>query len=183
LKYGSPDTALGVLLSFDGMLRTGELFNLRCGDVAVAPDGKTAVLNLGLTKGGSRRGVKESVIINHPVTLKVLRARLLTSQPGDFLLARRSHHFRTVFKRICEGLGLQDFDFRPYSLRRGGATYDFQINQSMSGVCVRGRWANERTARIYKNEGLSALTQIRLSANSKKLSAKAAAHFTDVLTV
>ncbi len=122
-------------------------------------------------------------IINSPVALKVLRARLLSSQPGDFLLSRRSHHFRTVFKQVCEGLGLQECDFRPYSLRRGGATYDFQTNQSMSGVCVRGRWANERTARIYINEGLSALTQIRLSPDTKKLCAKAAAHFSDVMTV
>ena len=42
----------------------------------------------------------------------------------------------------------------PYSLRRGGATSAFRFGVSFDQLLVRGRWSNQKTARIYLDEAL-----------------------------
>ena len=57
---------------------------------------------------------------------------------------------------------MQEFAFRPYSLRRGGATFWFQKHQNLDKILVQGRWQTQRSARIYLNEGLAVLSQLRV---------------------
>ena len=57
---------------------------------------------------------------------------------------------------------MQEFAFRPYSLRRGGATFWFQKQQNLDKILVQGRWQTQRSARIYLNEGLAVLSQLRV---------------------
>ena len=52
--------------------------------------------------------------------------------------------------------------FRPYSLRRGGATFWFGRHQSLDRLLIQGRWASQKTARIYLNEGLAMLASMHL---------------------
>ena len=59
--------------------------------------------------------------------------------------------------------------FRPYSLRRGGATFFFQKHQSLDKTLVQGRWHTQKSARIYLNEGLAVLAQMRLPSTDPKL--------------
>jgi len=153
LLLSAPEVAVGIAIAFDGLMRSGELFKLKCGDCVVADDDKSVVINLGITKGGSRRGVVESVVLYDDLAINLLRARLLRSLPGDALLPKGGAHFRKTFSSICRILCLDDFSFRPYSLRRGGATLRFQRFMSMSSTCVRGRWGQERTARLYIKVG------------------------------
>ena len=55
-------------------------------------------------------------------------------------------------------LSLDPDDYKPYSLRRGGATFLFQTRGDLLATIVRGRWANSPTARIYINEALALVT-------------------------
>ena len=46
-------------------------------------------------------------------------------------------------------LGVADLDFRPYSVRRGGASFDFGNWENLDRTLFRGRWRGLKTARIY----------------------------------
>ena len=65
--------------------------------------------------------------------------------------------------------GLQSHQFRPYSLRRGGATALFQETNSMETVL---RWESSKVARVYITDGLSYLPSIRPTSTTTKLLAK-----------
>ena len=67
-----------------------------------------------------------------------------------------------------------DHEYRLYSFRRGGATYDFGHHGQLDRAIVRGRWSNSRTARLYTTEGLAMLGDQRLSPASKSALATAA---------
>ena len=70
------------------------------------------------------------------------------------LAAKRSFVFR-FFKRLCTDTRLLALSWRPYSLRRGGATAHFLEHGSLDKTAVRGRWPSTKTARIYINEAVS----------------------------
>ena len=72
--------------------------------------------------------------------------------------------FRARFAEYFEFLQLQGFNFKPYSLRRGGATHLFYESGSMETVRVRGRWQNYRTAKQYVDECRAATTEMALTA-------------------
>ena len=52
---------------------------------------------------------------------------------------------------------LLSHNFRPYSLRRGGATWVFQTTGSMEMALLKGRWGSSRVARLYIADGISFL--------------------------
>ena len=74
--------------------------------------------------------------------------------------------------------GLQDFDFKPYSCRRGGATNFFIQTGSMELTLARGRWGSSRVARIYINDGLAMLASLTLTPAQADRLHKAALHLT-----
>ena len=151
------DIAVAILVGFDALLRTGELVSLTKQDVDIAPNFATAVLNLGYTKAGSRIGSQESVTLDDPKIIKNLAARVSVLQPGDLLLPKGPFEFRRCFKQLLCELHLESMGFKPYSLRRGGATHHFRSCGQLSRTVVKGRWTNARTARVYINEGLAVL--------------------------
>ena len=64
LRQGLSNLALGIAIAFHLFLRTGELVNIRAKDALIDPRCRSAVINLGFTKGGKRRGLQESVILD-----------------------------------------------------------------------------------------------------------------------
>ena len=70
--------------------------------------------------------------------------------------------WRQLFNHALEKLGVASFQFRPYSLRRGGATFFFQHHGSFDKLLLQGRWAAAKTARIYLNEGLAQLSEMQV---------------------
>ena len=86
------------------------------------------------------------------------------AKPCDFLTGA-SHTWRKTFSQVIDAVGLSQFDFRPYSLRRGGATNHFQIHGRFDALLVLGRWQAASTARVYVNEGLAVLSSITLPWN------------------
>ena len=148
-------------LGFHCFLRTGEMFPLTPQHFSF--DGTTArgVVRLGLTKSGQRRGVEEASTIDCPMTGRLVQVALLTRNPEDFLIPSCAE-FRKKFDTLMVDLGLSDFEFKPYSLRRGGTTFDFRQHGVLSRSTLRGRWANARTARLYINDSLAVLTSLKL---------------------
>ena len=77
--------------------------------------------------------------------------------------------WRGLFQEALVSLKLQAFEFRPYSLRRGGATWWFGKHQSLDAILIQGRWQAAKTARLYINEGLAILAELKLTPNDPRL--------------
>ena len=69
--------------------------------------------------------------------------------------------FRKLLKELVEGLGLKEAGYKPYSLRRGGATGDFRRHGSLDRATVRGRWRSSASARIYITEGVEMYARLQ----------------------
>lgn len=146
------DLAFGALicLGFFALLRTGELLQVRPCDILLGDT--TAIVSLPRTKTGQRDNVAEMVQFDDFMTLEILRvvideARLnhLSQVP---LWNRSAQAFRERFRFYCRRFQLEKHLFRPYSLRRGGATWLFQCTGSMEVSLLKGRWASTRVARL-----------------------------------
>ena len=161
---------LTLLVAFHGLLRTGELLGLKARHFSIAsPDGPL-IISLGLTKAGKRQGAAESVTIrNEDVCRRVFQWLKKRSPNASF--AGASHHWRKTFNDYLQRLELNHVDYRPYSLRRGGATFYFQRLGSFDRLLILGRWQAAATARIYINEGVAVLAELetRLSTFAKTL--------------
>ena len=159
LFNNKPLFALSLLLGFYGMMRTGEVLGLRRNQVEVKSANGPAVLSLGLTKSGKRQGAAESITLT---VVEVTRRLLQWKQSSTLSLVPNASAWRTEFANTLASLGLTEFQFRPYSLRRGGATFWFQKHGSLDKLLIQGRWQAPRTARIYINEGLAILAEMNV---------------------
>ena len=68
-----------------------------------------------------------------------------------------------MFQTTVEALGLEQYQYRPYSLRRGGATFYFQRHGQLDRLLLQGRWQSSKTARLYINSGLAILAETELN--------------------
>ena len=93
---------------------TGELLNVRKQHISFSVQSGVAVLTLGFMKGG--------VTLTHEVAVGFLRQWLHISHEGQGFCWSATR-WRTLFADGTRDLQLQTFEFRPYSLRRGGATW------------------------------------------------------------
>ena len=134
-------------------------YDARAKHVFIESPKKPAVVSLGLTKGGKRMGASESVSISVELLLQWLKAWKRVTSP-DKSLCGTPAQWRGLFSQCVTAVGLDEFMFRPYSLRRGGATYWFSKHGSLDRVVVLGRWQAQRTARMYINEGLAILAEM-----------------------
>ena len=152
---------VSLIVGFYAMLRTGEIHNLRSSHLFCGPKDKQVVVSLGLTKGGKRQGAAESVILGFESAVNLVK-RWKTLVSPVTPLVKSAAQWRRLFNDCLAGLNLDSHQFRPYSLRRGGATYWFGKHQSLDRLLIQGRWASQKTARIYINEGLAMLTSMNL---------------------
>lgn len=166
--HGHHGFAVSLLVGFYGMLRTGELLTIYRKDFMVDEGGRKVLLALGWTKGGKRAGAAESVVLGHDAVVKpLLRWMKLTSSATP--LTPSPPKWRSLFNQAIVSLKITSFEFRPYSLRRGGATWWFSKHHSLDKILLQGRWQAAKTARMYINEGLSILAQIKLPSNHPSL--------------
>lgn len=173
------EMAAACCLGFWGLLRTGEILALHPRRIMLGQ--YDAVMQLGYTKTGLRRQQDENVIVRHQPThmllttlLQIKTANRMLDSP---LVQGGGPRFRAEFDKV---LAYFDFagKFRPYSLRRGGATADFRMYNSMERTLIRGRWGTSQAARQYIQEGLSVLTKISISRSQATLIRHYAQQFT-----
>lgn len=152
---------ISLLVAFYGMLRTGEVLNLTNADMFMTSIRSPAVLSLGMTKGGKRQGVAESCTLTPQVVLQWVWHWKKCNTPHA-KLCQSSSSWRAMFSKCLTALNLDSFQFRPYSLRRGGATWWFSRHGSLDKLMVAGRWQAVKTARLYINEGLAVVADLKL---------------------
>ena len=156
--YADDDLAFAaaLLLAFQAMLRTTELLMLRVGHISLAKGCKHIIVNLGLTKGGRRKGGEEPVVLEDRALWSLLNVVFHSRRPGEYLLNLKPYLFRRRFAELLTSCGLDGLSYMPYSLRRGGATTLFKETANLDLTMVRGRWQSQRTARTYVNDGVAA---------------------------
>lgn len=167
LCHNAPQFGLSLLVAFYGLLRTGEVLNLAASDITVPSPTKPAVISLGLTKGGKRIGAAESVTITAlEVVRRLYEWKMTVKQSAR--LTQSPHLWRKQFAETVEALGWSTFLFRPYSLRRGGATFWFSRHGNFDKLMQLGRWQALRSARLYLNDGLAMQASLKLPWNKAK---------------
>ena len=153
-------SAVLLMVGFHGYLRTGELLAITVSACSFDWHSMCLVIALPITKSGLRSGAQEMIVIQDRQTLLLCNYLCNRLQPSDFLLRAPAANFRKVFDTIVQWLGLKSHGYRPYSLRRGGATAALQLLQNVDLVCFRGRWGNHKTAKIYLTEGMASLLSL-----------------------
>eukprot|EP00435_Cladocopium_sp_Y103_P066273 s1586_g28.t1 len=131
-----------LLLGFHCLMRTGELLQVRPCDFIL--DNSVGLVSIPSSKSGVRHNVRESVTIRDPITLELVHAMLELRRAQGFEKTpcwdRSGSAFRDLFRRILVALNVDRLGFRPYSLRRGGATFEMQSHGLMERTLIRGRY-------------------------------------------
>ena len=159
------EMATVLLLAFHCLLRTGELLKVTADDFSL---GKcSGICSSKDTKSGIRFNANEAISITNPLVLEVVRTLVSVRQSHNLgtlpLWSRTPAQFRRRVRDLCDLMGLQGHNFRPCSIRRGGATALFQEIKSMEMALLRGRWESTRVARLYISDALSYVPSIKVS--------------------
>ena len=154
IKQEESAFALSLLIGFYCMLRTGELLGLLNRHIAMYQPGQVAVVSLGrIDKSRQKTGSWE-----------------LWMSLDSYGNGRKTHHQRL----LCAHLPINGIRrllsnwILSYSLRRGGATHGFRHHGSFDKLLAQGRWAAPKTAKVYINEGLAILAEIKVPIQSLK---------------
>lgn len=169
IQQGNISLGCLILLGFHCLLRTGEILQVKPRDILISP--KTGIVRLTSSKGGLRNNMVESVTIEDPVVRLVL-AEVLAYKAARGLMNvpiwnKSGSSFRQAFFRLLQYFQLTHLHFRPYSLRRGGATAYFQQCGLMEKTLIRGRWASVAAAKIYIADALSQIPELKCTPECK----------------
>ena len=158
-------------LGFFALLRTGEILQVKPCDVLLSDE--HGIVSLFNTKSGQRDNVAEMVMFDDFLALELVRAAIsLRQSQGLFNVpfwTKSAQSFRDTFGKYCQRFDLCQHQFRPYSLRRGGATWLFQTTGSMEVALLKGRWSSSRVARIYISDALSYLPGLTYTKKASSL--------------
>ena len=163
-----PQLALGIQVAFRCLLRTGELLALQARDIVITPKSPTAVLYLGIAKTGARNPHAGTVSLQDAPLVRRLLQWKKTVPPDAHLIPISASQFRTVFKASLDATHLSQFQFKPYSLRRGGATDLWFTSRNYSLVAHTGRWSSERTLKVYIQDSIALLTELSFTPNPEQ---------------
>jgi len=157
-------------VGFHGILRIAETYTLRVQDFTFHPDMRTCVISLPFTKSGTRFNMVESVVLDDAAIIRRLAEHFRVLEPGALVFNGGNHRFRSLFDSLTSTLQLpRHLLYKPCSVRRGAATEFFRATGSISRTAIRGRWQNEKTCRIYVNESMAEMGDMRHSARCRDL--------------
>ena len=157
ISFSLWNLALAVVIGFCGYIRPGEIYKLRRRDFSLS--GKLCTVALRDTKTGKSKGIADCAILDQP-KLVALVTLCLSRCGSDEQLVLTPDFFRANFQWALTQLGLASYGFEVRSLRRGGATHDFQHHGSYHLCAERGRWESIDTCRIYIQDAVASLVAV-----------------------
>ena len=161
-----PRVALALFLAFRCLLRTGEMLSISAQDIIIPPGSLSGVLYLGDTKTSGRNPHAGTVALTDPSLVLFFKSWKQTVSPSTCLVPWSSTKFRTMFQEGLIKTGLSKLQFKPYSLRRGGATDQWLLTKNYAHVAHLGRWATEKTMKIYIQDSIALLTSLSFHPSS-----------------
>ena len=164
-RYLAQDT-VSALQHYEPQLKRRMLENWRLikawqkHEIHVICSGDVVVVHLGQTKMAAGSAGTESTSFRHREVSLMLQSWKAVTSRDALLVSVSPSSFRHWFSKALQETGLNELPYKPYSLRRGGATQVFLDSQSYAAVCQRGRWAAEKSARVYIQDSIALLTQL-----------------------
>ena len=156
-------SAFLIALGFHAYLRTGELLNLQFRDLQLGST--TGICTVRGGKSGLRNNIDEAIALYDRSVLELGRIVFIlphhqrgTSKVWPF----SASSFRKMFAECVKTFSLENLELKPYSLRRGGATHDYIQQGVLESILLRGRWHSLAVARLYLEDGLAQLPNLRL---------------------
>jgi hypothetical protein len=143
-----------MMVGFFGLLRPGEIFNLRPGDINLANSlslgSGFAVLRIARPKNARQMGVQQYVEVRHPDAMNWLAWLKSQKQSQESAVwPSNPTKFRNMFSQVCRSLNISQLRLSPASLRAGGATWLIDEGFEVSRVRFMGRWAHLRSLEHY----------------------------------
>lgn len=152
--------AIGVLTAFDGLLRLGELLSLRKEDVSLPQDVRLgSVKDVTLSLGKTKTGKNQFVVLQREEVKELVAKVVRLTDKSCYLFPFSASYFRKCFKVGVQELGLSQ-DYVPHSLRHGAATEMNLAGKSIEDVLLAGRWASNKSARVYIQSGRSLMMKM-----------------------
>ena len=151
------------LVSFVGLLRSGEICGLTGKNVQFHGNFTLASISLPSSKGAARKGEPELVCIHDKVAIRLLAAALRRKDPSAPLLPGGARRLNLTLKKYAKFLGISEGKITAYGFRRGGASWHFTKYHSYDLTQELGRWQDQRTARIYIDGAVQDVVATNLS--------------------
>ena len=155
---------LAVLLraGFYGLLRPGEIYALQRAGVAlpgqrVRKCGRRGVLTILEPKNRRFAGIYQFAVVDDDTTLAWLNWLCEGLPRSAKLFPLASERFRWGLRFLLDLMGLGHLGFVPASLRTGGATARFFLDQNVGALRFQGRWRSDRGLENYLQEAVVAL--------------------------
>ena len=158
--------AFALLLGFVGLLRTGEILDLLAKNIRTYGN-PLLVVSLPDSKGASRSGNAETVMVRDPLIVLFGKALLKNLNDDDFVLGGTWHDLNRGLQGLASKFGVRDPRLTPYCLRRGGATWHFTTFCSYDQTQSLGRWNQAKTARIYIDQATAEISNRMLPERGK----------------
>jgi len=168
-------------LGFVALLRTSEIVGLKFDHICWLHNQSEAALVLQTSKLGTRLGITEQMVAGDTGVLKAVRLAHLGRRSSDTLFSFAGQRFAEELKRLGSHAGLSLDTLTPYSLRRGGATHNFQQHFQISKSAALGRWSSEKAARIYIDQAIAHQVEGSISGRSRRILVKASKFAAEVL--
>lgn len=149
-----------IAIGFHCLLRTGELLALQFADIEASD--QCAIISLKASKSGLRAGAMEAVAVRDPLTLQLIQTLIATRKPspGHKVWPYSGQFFRDGFRKLCSHFHVCHLAFKPYSLRRGGATFLLQEGAPLEAIVLRGRWKSVAVASLYLQDALALIPSL-----------------------
>ena len=158
--------AVLIKVGFFGVLRAGEVFQLRVGHVhfikhvSLSP---VAILAIVSPKTKAVFGRSQFVIVKDEATVCWLEWLCAGLPKQTKLWPSDGPKFRKMLKTLTRSLGLDHLHFSPGSLRASGATHYLVSGLSVAHIQHMGRWASERSLHVYLQEATASLVLNQVS--------------------
>ena len=170
IHQGEWTMATLLVCGFHTMLRTYEMLGVRPCDFLIGP--QHGIVTIPTSKSGVRHNVKESVTIDDPITLELCRIMVRDLKQSGLgqvpCWSGSAQSFRNKFYSLCSHFKIEHLKLKCYSIRRGGATYDWQQHGLMERTLLRGRWASTSVAKLYITDALSQIPSLTISTTIRR---------------
>ena len=139
LHLQGPSLGLAAQVAFRGLLRTGELLAVKAADIMFAHNNAKAFVQLHESKTMRTNPATRLVAISDYKVVTLLRAWKASVPGSASLVPMPPHQFRKAYGLALANANLGSYGFKPYSLRRDGATELFLTCHSFSTVTQHGQ--------------------------------------------
>ena len=161
-QLDQPGIGLCLLLCFCGLMRVGEVLNLRLKDMVIGTS--EIVVLLARTK----RGEAERVVLASDGVVGLIKRYVSKFEVKTEQLVCQVPYsrVRAWIPKIAAGLGFQHVPFRSHSFRRGGATTLFMSHVPLQTIMHLGRWKSEHSCRMYIHQGEASIIRLKQESGS-----------------